>query len=121
MFRPSIRSFWLTLVLTLAAGVPFFSPATTRGQADRLAQSPTAIKVPDLKQQLEKGLRARRPVEFQFVALVVNMVENDTLPLALVKSTFLWARKKALTTQYPFPYFERALRERAAKEGINIP
>jgi len=121
MFRHSILTCWPTLLLTLAASLSFFAAATTLGQADTLARSPVAVEVADLKQQLEKGLRARRPEEFQFVDLIVKMVGNDTLPLALVKSTFLWARKKGLTTRYPFPYFERALRVRAAKQGIKIP
>jgi hypothetical protein len=86
-----------------------------------MSPSPVAKEVADLKQQLEKGLRARRPEEFKFVDLIVKMVGKDTLPLSLVKSTFLWAKKKGLTTPYPFPYFERALRVRAAKQGIKIP
>ena len=90
-------------------------------EAETISPSPVAVEVGDLKQQLEKGLRARRPEEFKFVELVVKMVANDTLPLPMVKGTFLWARKKAMTTRYPFPYFERALRVRAAKKGIKIP
>jgi hypothetical protein len=74
-----------------------------------------------LKDQLEKGLKARRPVEFQFVATVVNMVDNNLLPIDLVQSTFLWARKQAKYKRYPFPYFEQALRERAKDIGIAIP
>jgi len=121
MLRTSISTCWLALLLTLAAGLSFLTVATTLGQGDTISRSPVAVEVIDLKQQLEKGLRARRPEEFKFVDLVVKMVGNDSLPLPLVKSTFLWARKKALTTRYPFPYFERALRVRAAKQGIKIP
>ncbi len=121
MLRPSITTCWLTLLLTLATGLSFFMAATTHVQGDMLSRSTLAIEVADLQQQLEKGLRARRPEEFKFVKLVVTMVGNNTLPLPLVKGTFLWAKKKALTTPYPFPYFERALRVRAAKQGITIP
>jgi len=120
MFRPSILACRFALGLPLAASLVFFNADTARGQGDELAQSPRAVDAIGLKSQLEKGLRARRPQEFAFVAVVVEMVENETLPLDLVKGTFLWARKKALTTRYPFPYFERALRERAGKLGIKI-
>ena len=48
------------------------------------------------------------------------MVEDDDLPMPLVKSTFQWARKKAKYKNYPFPYFEFALRERARRIGIVI-
>ena len=71
MFRPSTLTCWLTLLVPLAASLSFFAAATTVGQGDTLARSPVAAEVADLKQQLEKGLRARRPEEFQFVDLVV--------------------------------------------------
>ena len=121
MLRPSITFCWLTLLLTLATGLSFYAAATTLGQGDMSSPSPVAIDVLDLQQQLEKGLRVKRPEDLKFVKLVVTMVGNNTLPLPLVKSAFLWARKKALTTPYPFPYFERALRVLAAKQGITIP
>ena len=121
MLRSTIRTCWLSLWVPLAVCCSFFPVTTAVGQRPELAQSPVAVEVANLKQQLEKGLKARRPKEFEFVDQVVTMVGNDTLPLELVKSTFLWARKKAITTRYPFPYFERGLRIRAAKRGIDIP
>ncbi len=71
----------------------------------------------DLKIQLEKGLKARLPREFAFIAQVVGKVDNDQLPRDLVESTFLWARVKR---PYPFPYFETGLRVRAARRGISL-
>ena len=73
---------------------------------------------PDLKVTLEKGLKARRPVEFQFVAQVVAKVEDGTLPRSLVNSTFLWARNNK--QPYPFPYFQQALKVRAKKVGVAL-
>src|SRR5688500_4057072 len=63
-------------------------------------------EVADLKSQLNAGLKCRRPEEFEFIVVVVQMVENLQLSEELVKSTFLWARRKK---PYPFIYFERAL------------
>ena len=74
--------------------------------------------VANLQQQLESGLKARRPEEFAFIAKVVSLVEEDALPLDLVMSTFLWTRKNPKAKEYPFVYFQRALRERAKKLGI---
>lgn len=71
----------------------------------------------DLKDELEAGLKARRPQEFQFIAKVVDMVNRKQLPLEMVRSTFIWARKKK---PYPYPFFERALIQRAAKIGVRI-
>lgn len=76
---------------------------------------------PSLKDTLEKGLRARRPEEFQYLARVVEKVERRELPLDLVMSTFQWARQKTKHANFPFPYFVRALRERAAKLGLEAP
>jgi len=111
----------MALLLPLAAGWVTTATLATTVTASEQDASPISADVLDLKQQLEKGLKARRPSEFAFINLVVAMVENDSLPMDLVKSTFLWARKKGLSTRYPFPYFERALRIRAAKQGITIP
>lgn len=81
------------------------------------ANGPVAPGGPDLKTTLEKGLRARRPVEFQFIKQTTDLVDAGTLPQSVVESTFLWARKKR---PYPYPYFERALRERVRKLGITL-
>ena len=75
------------------------------------------VQVANLKQQLEAGLRIQRPQDFAFIDRVVVMVKNKQLPMDMVKSTFVWARKKE---PYPFVYFERGLRTRAAKRGIGI-
>jgi hypothetical protein len=71
----------------------------------------------NFKQQLEQGLYARRPEEFAFIARVVRMVELNQLSRLLVDSTFQWARKKR---PYPYVYFERGLKVRAARLGINV-
>ena len=86
---------------------------------DRPSASPAGpvAGVADLQTQLQSGLRARLPQEFAFIRRVVAMVKADQLPLDLVMSAFQWARHKK---PYPFPYFERALRTRAAKLGIKI-
>ncbi len=83
--------------------------------------SPTVeANVAGLQQQLESGLKARRPTEFAFIKKVVTMVGNNTLPMDLVKSTFIWVRNNPDAREYPFVYFQRALRERAKKLGINV-
>src|SRR5262249_20284864 len=74
------------------------------------------IVLPTLKQQLETGLLARTPQEQAFVAKVVEAVDSGDLPLSLVQSTFLWARRK----KYPMPYFEQALKIRATALGIDF-
>jgi hypothetical protein len=72
----------------------------------------------DLKTQLEKGLKARRPVEFQYIAQINQLVEDGTLPRTLVASTFIWARNKP-TRQ--LQYFQFALQARAKNLGVTLP
>jgi hypothetical protein len=68
-----------------------------------------------LKKTLEAGLKARRPQEFAFLAMVAGKVEDGTLPRSLVESTFFWARRQG---RYPFVYFEAGLRVRAKRIGV---
>lgn len=107
---------WLILAFLAAvwlvgeAGITFDACVSSGSQA-------MAADVADLQEQLEDGLLARLPTEFAFIGRVVRLVEGRRLPLGLVVSTFQWARRKR---PYPFPYFERALRTRAARLGIAI-
>ena len=105
----------LKILLMLAA---LAQPATLESQlADAAVPEVIAVDTGDLQDKLEVGLRIRRPQEFAFVALVVGKVEAGTLPRQLVEETFLWARKKQ---PYPYVYFERAMKIRAAKEGVDL-
>jgi hypothetical protein len=95
------------------------APSTLR------ADEQTGEPVASLRDQLEKGLRARRPVEVQFVRRVAQLVDQRQLSLELVQGTFSWTVKKYRTKKYLVPHFEQVLRQRAAKEGItalnNVP
>ena len=108
-----MRAFLLTLI------VVFSIPAATWAQVSIRSEgsSSTSARIATLKEQLESGLRARRPEEFAFINRVVTQVDNGQLPRSLVKGTFQWARRKK---PYPYPFFERALKIRAARLGIAV-
>jgi hypothetical protein len=72
----------------------------------------------DLKSQLEKGLKARRPVEFAYIAQIIDLVEAGELPQSLVTSTFIWARQRP-TRQ--LQYFQFALAARAKGLNVQLP
>lgn len=78
-------------------------------------KSSSVVATIDLKDQLEKALKARRPVEFEFIGLVVERVDSGELPRDLVQSSFLWARRKPYNK---IQYFEQSLRLRAKRKGI---
>jgi len=77
-----------------------------------------AVETADLKTTLEKGLRVRRPSEFQFIGTVVTAVDDDRLPRTIVIGTFDWARKRSLSR--PFYYFQPAIRVRARRLGVTL-
>jgi hypothetical protein len=102
------------LACGLAITAPVVDAAEHSGGASTKIGNSRSI---DLRETLEAGLRARRPEEFAFIGRVVAMVERGDLPLSLVQSTFQWARKKR---PYPYVFFERGLKRRAAALGIPV-
>jgi len=70
------------------------------------------------KQELEKGLKARRPTDFKFISSVVTKIENGQIPQTVVNETFDYARRQS--NQYPFIYFQFAIRKRAQKLGVAL-
>ena len=80
--------------------------------------NPGGARIAELQDQLESGLKARRPVEFAFIARVVARVEDQQLTTGEVKSVFQWARRK--NKHSPFPYFERAMRIIAARKKVEL-
>lgn len=72
----------------------------------------------DLQTQLEKGLYVRRPVEFEYIAEIIELVEEGKLPRNLVTTTFTWAQKKPVRK---LQYFQFALEVRARKLNVELP
>ena len=108
------RKLWIASLLALAAGMSAAVATATDPPSMNGGGIPSGF---DLKKQLQTGLKARRPVEFQYLDRVVTLVDTGILPRSMVDSTFMWARKKS-TKQ--LQYFQFALRARAAKQGIFI-
>src|SRR4051812_15759048 len=72
----------------------------------------------DLQGQLEKGLMARRPVEFAYIKQIVALVNTGKLPRTLVTSTFGWARQQP---NRKLQYFQFALQARAKSLDVHLP
>jgi hypothetical protein len=66
---------------------------------------------------MRAALHTATPQENGFIDRVVAMVDKGQLPLDLVQSTFLWAKKKP---HRKFFYFQQAMILRAADIGITI-
>jgi hypothetical protein len=93
----------LFLVLTLLA-----SPWARTARADDVELTADIMKV---------ALHTATPQEDGFIEYVLAKVDKGTLPLELVKSTFLWAKKKP---RKKFFYFREGMILRAAQQGITL-
>jgi hypothetical protein len=101
------RRSWFRKFMLALCSLPLVRLAFAEGQ-----------RVATLSETLRFGLRCRRPVEFEFVTLVVQKVENNQLPQDMVLSMLQYARKKR--PDQPFPYFEAGMKKRAAAIGVEL-
>jgi hypothetical protein len=72
----------------------------------------------NLKTQLQKGLKARRPVEFQYIDEIIELVEEGKLPRKLVVTTYLAAQRQS---RRELQYFQLALEARARGLPVKLP
>jgi hypothetical protein len=86
--------------------------------ADPLPVDAGGVTGLDLKTQLEKGLLARRPVEFEYIREIIKLVESGELPREMVTTTFVWARKKPSRRLQNFQF---ALQTRAQRLPVKLP
>lgn len=113
-----MRAAWVYLIAVVLLIGLVSIPCVIAGR-DSIASEPTMVglELSEMDDQLAFGLKARRPVEFDFINRITVLARSGELPLEMVASTFAWARRKQ---PYPFPYFMRALRIRAADIGVKI-
>ncbi|HXT61248.1 MAG TPA: hypothetical protein VN699_21585 [Pirellulales bacterium] len=107
---------WLAFAL-VAAGLG--TPLAWRqlASADDLITTDRGTTKVSLKVQLEKGLRAMRPQDFEFLAVVLQQVDDGELPRDLVDQAFLWARRQR---SFRVQYFEKVLRLLAKRQGVEF-
>jgi len=122
--RTSLRT--LALLFALAMTVLLFTSQSASAQltatrANIRGRLPTVT----FKQRLQVGLRVKTASDAKFVDRVIELADNGTIPVALVDSTFFWARRKGYyrggyAAQNPMVYFRPAMRLRARALGVTI-
>lgn len=80
---------------------------------------PTLQPVATLQDQLVNRLRATTPERRAFIGEVLKKVDEGKLDRKLVLAVQRYAVRK--NPQFPFPYFERAIRFLAEKRGVSLP
>ena len=83
------------------------------GRASAAEKTPNPLDAKVMKVALHAG----SPEEEKFIDYVLWRVDKKGLPLELVESTFLWAKKKP---RNKFQYFKHGLKLRAAAEGFSL-
>ena len=68
-------------------------------------------------ENMKVALHTATVQEGHFIERVLCLVKKGTLPLDMVQSTFLWAKKKPTRK---FFYFKQGLIQRAADQGISL-
>jgi hypothetical protein len=115
-----VRALWTLLLMstTVFAASPLDNVQfETKDPLKKLPKTNRAVQV-TLKQQLQKGLKVRRPIEFEFVDGVVQMVDEDKLSIDTVNKAFAWSRQR--NKFRPYVYFEASLVELAKRDGVDI-
>jgi len=116
--RSLSRAGVVVAAIVAAIVVAAVTAAPCPARADDSPRTGGGAEVISLEDQLKTGLRTRRPEEEEFVEEIVRLVNAGRLPRKVVESTYFWAVNRRQT--YPFPAFERALRLRAEKLGVDF-
>jgi hypothetical protein len=106
------------VVLVGAFSVANAAPAHAQLTVPRIT-SATDSRTATLEEQLVNRLRATTEEKRAYIRLVVQLVEDGQFEQRYVVAIERYAIRK--NAQFPFPYFERAMRFEAEKRGIELP
>lgn len=106
--------FTAAIVLLSALGLAWRLAGDSAHAIERQQQS-VAGRVATLQQQLEKRLRTTRPDQKDYIASIVNLVNQKKLTLREVQITADYAVKRR--ADFPFPYFEQATKRLVARKS----
>ena len=103
------RVFVLSFVAAMLFTLP--SPSAHAQEVD--------LRFEEYEELLNGLLRTRRDEEKAFVAVVLDRVQDGSIPERLVETSYKWVLNKRPNTNYPFVYFERVLRIQATQLELN--
>jgi|GEM_PF-1096850 len=115
--RVSKTIVWVSAIVGFTA---MASPSTCHAQltTPRIT-SATDDKVATLEEQLINQLRATTDDRKAFIRLVIQYVNQEKFERRQLIAIQRYAMRR--NPQFPFPYFERAMRFEAEKVGIDLP
>lgn len=108
------------LALASTVSTQSISKQTAQGQITAPRKlSASTDRYATLTEQLTNRLRAFDQEKRNYVMMVVKQVQEGKLDAKLVLAIQRFAIKR--NPEFPFPFFERALRYEAGKRGVNLP
>ena len=109
---------WLVLVATLLIQTVTFKVANAQ-ITERRTLSASLDRYANLEEQLVNRLRAFDQEKRDYIKMVVKKVSDGKLDAKLVLAVARYAIRR--NAEFPFPFFERALRYEAGKRGVKMP
>lgn len=100
----------ITLASASIASAQITAPRTLTAEGDRYA---------NLQEQLVNRLRATRDDQQAYINYLIKQVRKGRLETKLVVAIERYAMRR--NRDYPFPFFERAIRYEASKRGVALP
>ncbi len=109
---------WLSLAAALLLSLQAIHWSTAQITESRTL-SASLDRTARLEEQLVNRLRAFDQEKRSYVQMVVKRVREQELDTKLVIAVEQYAIRR--NAEFPFPYFERALRYQAGKQGVELP
>ena len=120
LLSPPPISINAVLVVAMVGLAVLASASTSQAQlTTRRVMSATDDKVASLDEQLINQLRATTEDRKAFIRMVVLLVDQERFEKGHLLAIQRYAMRR--NPDFPFPYFERAMRFEAEKVGITLP
>jgi len=120
LLSPPPISINAVLVVAMVGLAVLASASTSQAQlTTRRVMSATDDKVASLDEQLINQLRATTEDRKAFIRMVVLLVDQERFEKGHLIAIQRYAMRR--NPDFPFPYFERAMRFEAEKVGITLP
>jgi len=120
LLSPPPISINAVLVVAIVGLAVLASASTSQAQlTTRRVMSATDDKVASLDEQLINQLRATTEDRKAFIRMVVLLVDQERFEKGHLIAIQRYAMRR--NPDFPFPYFERAMRFEAEKVGITLP
>lgn len=108
----------LSLIISIIIGFACWSQVTAQITTPRVIGEPTD-RIATLEEQLANRLRAISVEQRNYIRFIIQQVELKKLDVKLVVAIERYALRR--NPQFPFPFFERAIRYEAAKRNVALP